>query len=285
MMEHAVYRTVFLRAHGSSELSFTADLTGVIRSAVSSAANKVEQGETVADALIDVPALEQGLVVSSHKHIVRGHVVGAALERANLGLDAVPDDLPEEAPPTFARAAPDAETTGRVAEELLFDLRLELSPEIVQEVIASVTVQLEQPYWRTSAETFREAVAEIIADGIQEGVGVRTMASQIRERLDGPQAAMRALRIARTETTAALNAGSNVAAQELRDAGVGIVKRWVATLDDRVRPTHLALDSIAVGEDENFDVGGFPAPYPAHVSLPAKERVNCRCARQFVPLV
>jgi hypothetical protein len=34
-------------------------------------------------------------------------------------------------------------------------------------------------------------------------------------------------------------------------------------------------ESIAVRE--SFIVGGHPAPYPGHWSLPAQERANCRC--------
>ncbi len=90
--------------------------------------------------------------------------------------------------------------------------------------------------------------------------------------------------IARTEATAALNAGRFEAIQQMIERGVTtpdlVTGTWDATLDARVRPDHRAMN----GQKRAFGVP-FTAPdgsllrYPGDSSLgaPAGQVVDCRC--------
>lgn len=89
----------------------------------------------------------------------------------------------------------------------------------------------------------------------------------------------RAQTIARTEAVGAYNAGTfrgftSYAAQ----VGGEWEKGWLATEDDRTRPTHEKADLQRVPLLQPFSVGGFPGMFPGDPLLPAQEVVNCRCA-------
>jgi hypothetical protein len=107
---------------------------------------------------------------------------------------------------------------------------------------------------------------------------------------DGPSTA-RALLIARTELTGALNAGHDVVLKQLESDGIIVGRAWYATDDEHVREAH------AMAEDE-FDEGnpvkgnglftlhtGLDAKngedetcrYPGDMNLSPAGRCNCRC--------
>lgn len=108
---------------------------------------------------------------------------------------------------------------------------------------------------------------------------------QLTERIDDILAASgserwtnRARTIARTEATAAYNAGTfagflGYAAQ----TGGAWSKEWVDVHDDRVRSTHRAVNGQRVPLLLPFSVGGHPGMHPGDEQLPAREVVNCRC--------
>lgn len=88
-----------------------------------------------------------------------------------------------------------------------------------------------------------------------------------------------------TEAELAINDPATVAAATA--AGVRLSqaqKEWVAVLDRRTRPTHVAADGQVVGLNETFNVGGFSMRFPTDGSLgaPAGEIVNCRCKSVLV---
>lgn len=88
----------------------------------------------------------------------------------------------------------------------------------------------------------------------------------------------RARTIARTEATAAFNAGTFAGFLGFAaSAGGAWSKEWVDVHDERVRATHHAADGQRVPLLLPFSVGGFPAMYPGDDQLPAREVVNCRC--------
>jgi SPP1 gp7 family putative phage head morphogenesis protein len=83
----------------------------------------------------------------------------------------------------------------------------------------------------------------------------------------------RAERIARTETTAAYNAGSQNAFFE---EGAG-AKMWIALADERTRETHLEAHGQCVPTDDVFTVGGEQLLFPGDPSASGFEVINCRC--------
>ena len=83
-----------------------------------------------------------------------------------------------------------------------------------------------------------------------------------------------AIRNARTMTTGAQNAGRLDSYDRASKMGLNIQKTWVATLDDRTRDSHVALDGETVPLDEPFSNG---LMYPADPDGKPAEVYNCRC--------
>lgn len=81
--------------------------------------------------------------------------------------------------------------------------------------------------------------------------------------------------IARTEAMKASNFGS----QLLFQAYGATANEWIATMDNRVRPSHAAADGQVRPIGVPFEVGSSLMLYPLDGSLgaPAEEIVNCRC--------
>lgn len=105
-----------------------------------------------------------------------------------------------------------------------------------------------------------------IVEALRRGESVAETQARLARILDATEARLQA--IARTETNRAANLGRFAG---WRRAGVVRQKEYLATLDDRVRPGHLAAHGEVVGLLETFtrgDARGFIAPPIA---------VNCRC--------
>lgn len=124
------------------------------------------------------------------------------------------------------------------------------------------------------------ATRSAVQRGLERGWGIPKIADEIERESRGRAAGKRAVTIARTETIRASNAGAMVAADR---SGLSLKKEWIATMDDRVRPTHEAANGQTVNRDEQFVVGGFRCRYPADSKLPAGESINCRCTVAFHP--
>ena len=58
------------------------------------------------------------------------------------------------------------------------------------------------------------------------------------------------------------------------ELGFEVMKKWLATLDDRTRESHVDLDGEVVEVDEPFSNG---LMYPADPSGEPEEVYNCRC--------
>lgn len=168
----------------------------------------------------------------------------------------------------------------KVAEEIQAVLQehLDAVPPRTRDRIRQHLQELaEQDYWRAIQSTVSDDLAGIIRQGIEAGSTPWQIAKAIRDQLGGFEARKRAMVIARTETTGSLNAGHVAAMEDLAEAQLLKGKQWLAIADDDVRQSHLDNDATTVQVAEAFNVGGFDAPHPGHWSLPARERVNCRC--------
>lgn len=88
----------------------------------------------------------------------------------------------------------------------------------------------------------------------------------------------KARRIARTEVVGAYNAGAHEGAVFLADAdGLEMAKRWISTLDTRVRPSHLAANGQLVRIGDPFIVGDAELQFPGDPTGPPHEVIQCRC--------
>lgn len=114
-------------------------------------------------------------------------------------------------------------------------------------------------------------VRDQLLEGFREGESMAKLRDRVSDVAGFTSA--RATNVARTEVIAASNAGGF---NEAREQGV-LFKTWLATNDDRTRPTHVDVDGMTVGIDEWFDVGGWSAQHPGDSNLPPEEAINCRC--------
>jgi len=132
---------------------------------------------------------------------------------------------------------------------------------------------------RVNATTI-DAVAEIVAAGITEGLPIADMQARIQSAVGFSPA--RALRVARTETTRSVNAGSQYAWQTVAgDSGLTIQKEWLSARDGEVREEHRQLDGQVVPLGGTFmiesgEFAGRKASGPGDFDHAALV-VNCRC--------
>ena len=116
--------------------------------------------------------------------------------------------------------------------------------------------------------TIKGQIAAELAEAIGQGETVRQMADRIRDVYN--MAHGRAILIARTEMTGALN-GGNFLYCEL--AGVE-KKKWLTARDEFVRESHQRLEGEVVAMQESFGNGLMFPGAPG----PPEEICNCRCS-------
>lgn len=130
--------------------------------------------------------------------------------------------------------------------------------------------------------TTRKRIAKLIERGIEEGLGARDVARNIRK--DRGYNRNRSLAIARTETVTAANQGRFMAA--LASPYVQ-EKKWLPTSDSRTRQNHLEMiDTPYIDMDLSFHIANAdgilePALYPCAPTMSASNVVNCRCQLVF----
>lgn len=111
-----------------------------------------------------------------------------------------------------------------------------------------------------------------------DGVGFR---QRVQEYVDDADSASLE-RVVLTEFHRMFNAGaSDCAAQVSQETGRAMKKTWVTMKDDRVRDTHVYLQSMTVNADEDFyTYDGDHAPYPGGF-MSAENNCNCRCTVMY----
>lgn len=121
-----------------------------------------------------------------------------------------------------------------------------------------------------------------LADGVAEGESIPQIAKRIDALYLDEIIPNRSTTIARTEILGASNWSSHeVATNFSQQYGIQLTKQWLATGDNRTRPTHVDADGQEVGLDEYFEVGGSELLYPGDPSGPADEVIDCRCTQIY----
>lgn len=110
--------------------------------------------------------------------------------------------------------------------------------------------------------TTAERLAKAISEGLDAGLGNNDISDSIRS-LYAEVPIWRADMIARTEATNANNEGL---IEGYKQSGIATHKEWIATLDDRTRDEHLALNGEVVPVENEFSNG-----------LEFPQEINCRC--------
>lgn len=118
-----------------------------------------------------------------------------------------------------------------------------------------------------------------LAEALDAGDSITRMRERISDQLQVDQHSYLADRIARTESHTATEGGAWSSARAWQDeTGEVLMHQWIATADERTRPTHAAASGQRVPLDEPFSVGGASLQYPGDPSGPAEENINCRCS-------
>lgn len=153
------------------------------------------------------------------------------------------------------------------------EVKLDLGDVFGQSVNDFIRTYTATKVRQISQTTVRQIRAAISA-GEVEGLGVREIARQIRDRVPSI-ARVRSEVIARTETHTAANYGASEAALA---TGLELRKEWLAAEDDRTREDHALADGQIVGMAEMFEVGDIFMKYPGDPSAPPEQVINCRCS-------
>ena len=120
-------------------------------------------------------------------------------------------------------------------------------------------------------------VREVINAGLVEG----TPPAEIRAALEADFAfsPSRALTVARTETTGAVERGASQAYEEATAAGVKFKLEWLTARDPEVRESHIPMDGELANDEGDFISGdGNTTTAPGAFGI-AGEDINCRCTR------
>lgn len=131
-------------------------------------------------------------------------------------------------------------------------------------------------------ETYVEAVVNEIQKATEANETMEQMRDRILKTVNSPNFyKWQAARIARTETTFAINAGTEITGDFTE---IVVLKKWMTRRDGKERTTHLEADNQTIERDELFTVGGERLKYPGDKSsgASASNLVNCRCERTFI---
>lgn len=114
---------------------------------------------------------------------------------------------------------------------------------------------------------------DVLATAETEGWSLKQTVDQLKtwpELFDD----VRATRVVRTEGTTLANGSAWTAWGQAGVQG----KRWIASMDEATRLSHVRANNQIVAIDAQFQLDGGRADYPGDYRLPARERINCRCA-------
>ena len=189
------------------------------------------------------------------------------LEDEGIEVDRALREAMTDAYENAIRAAKE-EMPDEVAEEISI-----LPSRVDEEVDAEIGALIQN----IEAETIR-GVNRSVVMGLDEGLSVTAMQEQLIAGFSF--SADRALRIARTEATSAVNAGAILAwetAAEEADLNVRFI--WESAGDENVRDSHQRLDGKARGADGYWYSGTARATSPGKFTGTgaAAENINCRC--------
>lgn len=134
----------------------------------------------------------------------------------------------------------------------------------------------------TSTEIMLRSFQKAIKEGktpAERALLVQEVSAHAATGEEGPFSMQRAVRVARTMSTAAANGGKM---EGWKQSEVVTGKKWRSAGGSRTRKTHRKANGQVKPLDEPFEVGKSKLMYPGDPSGEAKEIVNCRCTMQSV---
>ncbi|MFZ2488676.1 MAG: phage minor head protein [Anaerolineae bacterium] len=176
-----------------------------------------------------------------------------------------PDGAFEELRPELVEALAGAETIEQITDRVGMVLGIDADQRAIKARIVEVEKALDDP---AGHGLDKLDVAELRAE--RRALWEEHDAEETRWR-------WKARRIARTESHAAVEAGTLAAArQNEADTGETWFKRWLATDDPRTRVSHRVADGQTVPLSAKFRVGGFLLDHPGDpITIAPHETINC----------
>ena len=131
-------------------------------------------------------------------------------------------------------------------------------------------------------QSYIKYLTQIMTKGIEEGKTISMIATDMKKLIKSRNFyRWQALRIARTETTAASNYAATVSSSV---SGVLMDKVWVSALDARTRQEpesrfdHYHMNQVKVPLEEAFNVSGEKLMFPGDPKGSGGNVINCRCS-------
>ena len=136
---------------------------------------------------------------------------------------------------------------------------------------------------REEIRTYRQVLQGELNQSVDRGERVVMKPAEIEaqvRRFENQLIENRAQLISRNEGAAAYNLGVTIAQKQASDLGLssGYKRYWLTASDERVRPSHVAMNGQVRGVNEPFISGnGYAMMRPHDPNAPASETANCRC--------
>ena len=131
----------------------------------------------------------------------------------------------------------------------------------------------------TVRQSYIQFLTQIMTKGIADGKTISIIATDMTRLIKSRNFyRWQALRIARTETTAASNYAATVSSSV---SGVLMDKVWISALDERTRQgkfNHLEMNQKRVPLDKAFNVSGEKLMFPGDPKGSGGNVINCRCS-------
>ena len=162
------------------------------------------------------------------------------------------------------------ESNGQLIHEVTMGPVLPRDPETMRQLQSLRKDMDAVKDWNWNRQKFTSAITQ----GVLQGESIPNITKRVQSVVN--MDANSARRAARTATTAAENAGRVSSYRRADRMGIPLLQEWMATPDDRTRPSHRDADGQQVEVGEFFDVGGAKMEYPGDPAG-GDESWNCRC--------
>jgi len=140
---------------------------------------------------------------------------------------------------------------------------------------------------RTTRSKIRKALSEVLKESVIEGDSLAQTSKKLDKQIFSLYSGFskgRVRTIARTEVASASTNGSRLAAKASKIPN--LQKEWIPSQDDRSRDGHIAMSGVAVGLNDQFEVGSADGidlmDGPHDANAPADQVINCRCVLGFL---
>jgi hypothetical protein len=131
-------------------------------------------------------------------------------------------------------------------------------------------------------DTYLDDITHLLSTRLDKGLTIEQAQREVRKIVSKPNFyRAQALRIARTETTAAANFAATEAGSV---SGFKMQKEWISALDSRTRDDHSRTNGQRVAENTTFNVGGEKLRFPGDPRGSAGNVINCRCTVAMIPV-